>query len=109
MAAEVINCVQWAHRYPRFSAWMLYGEVSGAVQAVQAVTPSCPGPANSTSTLSGLTMSAGSMGGTTGGRSTLSPVLIAWMTLVLLYLVNCTADNLAASAMQVSTQCNMGG
>ena len=94
-AAREAICSFWlppvpTDRYPRFSAWMFYSEISGEVLPVSNITI-----ANQS-----IGVEAGSMGDDSTA-STLSPVLISWITLVLLYLVNCVADVSAAHALQV--------
>ena len=93
-------------RYPRFSAWMLHGEVSGAVletSDARSTAPSCNHSGSDT---------PGRLPGGKGGSSlpypgveggTLSPVLTFWLTLVVLYLINCAADLAAAAGMRAES------
>ena len=92
---KLLVCSAWlppipTHLYPRFSSWMLYGEVAAAVAAVHPhlnVTVDLdldPPPVQP--------------------PSILSPVLCVWMTAIALYLANCAADWAAASSIQASIQ-----
>ena len=97
-------CSHWlppvpTERYPQFSAWMLYGEVSGAVLEPPSIgsspPPTCGGlGGGNTPNHASLAQPQGRNGGT------LSPVLTIWLTLVVLYLINCAADLAAVACLQ---------
>ena len=102
-----VVCSHWLppvpiERYPQFSAWMLYGEVSGAVLE----PTSSSGTSPSLCGLGGGDMTNHAdfkLQGRNGG--TLSPVLTIWLTLVVLYLVNCAADMAAVACLQAEVVC----
>ena len=92
---KLLVCSAWlppipTHLYPRFSSWMLYGEVAAAVAAVH---PDI-----------NVTVDLDLDPPPVSPPSVLSPVLCVWMTAIALYLANCAADWAAASSIQASIQ-----
>lgn len=99
-------CQNWlqpvrADKYPTFRAWVLYGACTDP-QPHQTLILGHLGEelhednptnhSNSTTDMPSISNSSGSM---FCASEAISPVLMIWITLLTMYLVNCTADHLA--------------
>lgn len=125
-AVKELVCGRWlppvtTKQHPAFKSWVLYGEPAGGAGAPPAGGGSDSSGGDNATCLAdsgtcpavGPLLGNASGGGGSGGSSSgvvgqaISPVFTLWLTLVMMFGVNCLADYSAASAIRAAYEAQM--